>query len=366
MMKILADGRDIQEFFGVEPLMSTSIRVTKKCNLRCKHCYADGGFGDFKNEMSTEEIKNILAQLEEMGVSEVFFTGGEPFTRNDMMEILECANQLGFNTLISTNGHFITEELVERLKKLDFKMFQVSIDGDNETHKKNRGEQAYKDAINAIKLLSDAKVNNLTIGSVMLKDAKDMPDMINMCAENGIPHFALMLLIEAGRAKDMEGPSPELMHELLDKLFSNYEKYIGKVEFSSNTTLPPALVPFASREKGTHLKFACCSFPYILGIEANGDVAPCDGFFPFKEMIVGNVREKSIKEIWEESPVMKELRAIQPSDLKGVCAKCKYLEYCAGGCRAAAYNTYHDLTMPDPACQRYYEAGLFPKDALKD
>lgn len=365
-MKILADNNDIQDFFGVEPLLSTSIRVTKKCNLKCKHCYADGGCGDFEDEMTTEEIKDVMSQLEELGVSDVFFTGGEPFTRKDIVEILEYANHLGFNTLISTNGHFITEELAEHLKNIDFKMFQVSIDGDKDTHIKNRGEQAYKDAINAIKLLSDAKVGNLTVGSVMLKDAKEMPDMVNMCVENGIPLFALMLLIEAGRAQNMNGPSPELMHEILEKVFDNYEKYNGKVEFSSNTTLPPALVPFASREKGIHLKFACCSFPYILGIEANGDVAPCDGFFPYKEMIVGNVKEKPLKEIWEDSPVMNELRAIKPSDLKGVCAKCKYLEYCAGGCRAAAYNKYHDLTMPDPACQRYYEAGLFPKDALID
>lgn len=363
-MQFLSNDKEIKDFFGTEPLLSTSIRVTKKCNLRCKHCYANGGCGDFSEEMSTEEIMQVMEQLKELNVSDVFFTGGEPFTRKDIVDILTYANKLDFNTLISTNGHFINEEMVKKLKSLQFKMFQVSIDGDEKKHINNRGLQALNDAKKAIDLLCEANVQNVTIGSVMLKDSNEMPELIKECERKKVPLFALMLLIEAGRAADMKGPSPENMKKILDEVFANYEATNGEVEFSSNTTLPPALVPFISREKGTHKKFACCSFPYILGIEANGDVAPCDGFFPYKEMIVGNIREKTLKEIWEESPILKKIRSINIKDLKGVCSKCKYLEYCAGGCRAAAYNRYHDLTMPDPACQDYYEAGLFPQDAL--
>jgi len=364
MKNYLSEDAEILDFFGVKPLLSTSIRVTKKCNLRCKHCYAEGG-NQIANEISFAEIITVMDQLSEMGVSDVFFTGGEPFIRADMPDILVHSNKCGFNTLVSTNGHFVNSELIERIKGIKFKMLQVSIDGTREIHIQNRGKQSMEDALNALELFAKAKIDNVTVGSVLLKNAASLDEMIDFCKEKQIPLFALMLLIEAGRAENMNGPSPEMMHDILGRVFEKYEKHEQAVEFSSNTTLPPALVPFSSRQNNVHNKFACCSFPYILGIEANGDVAPCDGFFPYPEMIVGNVREKPLQEIWENSPLLNEIRQINTSDLKGVCSKCIYLEYCAGGCRAAAYNKYKDLTMPDPACQNYYDAGLFPKDVIR-
>ena len=363
-MNFLANDADIRNFFGVSPLMSTSIRLTKRCNLRCKHCYANGGENCSK-EPSLKDIKNLLDQLSKLSVSEVFFTGGEPFIRKDIVDILEYANKLKLNILISSNGHFITPEVVESIKHIDFKMFQISIDGGKESHIINRGQKSWDDAERAIDCIVHGGISNTTIGSVILKDAKDYDEIINYCDKKGVSLFALMLLIEAGRAKDMIGPAGKELCEILDKLFKNYEKLNNTIEFSSNTTLPPALVPFFMREKGVHKKFACCSFPYILGIEANGDVAPCDGFFAFPEMIVGNIYDNSLEYIWENSPILKEIRKINYQDLKGVCSKCKYAEYCGGGCRASAYNKYRDLTMPDPACQQYYEEGIFPKDCLK-
>lgn len=363
-MNFLADDKNITDFFGTTPLLSTSIRVTKKCNLRCKHCYADGGTSG-RNELSKSEIFDILEQLKKMNVSDVFFTGGEPFIRKDMIDILSYSNICGFNTLVSTNGHFINEEIAKRLKDLKLKMMQVSVDGTKEIHTTNRGVSAWDDAMRALDLLVKENVENVTVGSVVLRNNNELSELLTLCKEKNIPLFALMLLIEAGRAEHMRGPEPEQMQKILDQVFSKYLEYGQTPEFSSNTTLPPALVPYAARKENIHKKFACCSFPYILGIEANGDVAPCDGFFPYKEMIVGNIRENSIEEIWENSPILKEIRSIELKDMEGVCKKCKYLEYCAGGCRAAAYNKYHDLTMPDPACQNLYDAGLFPKEALK-
>ena len=364
IMEYLSNDDDIRNFFGLSPLMSTSIRLTKRCNLRCKHCYANGG-ENCQVELSLERIKDALDQLAVLGVSEVFFTGGEPFIRKDIVEILRYANQLHFNILISTNGHFITKSLIDEIKDIPFKMFQVSIDGGREAHIANRGEKSWRDAESAINQIVDGKISNSTIGSVILKNAPHYDEIINYCVNKGVSWFALMLLIEAGRAKDMVGPAGKELRDILDKLFTNYGAVEEKIDFSSNTKLPPALVPAFMRAKGIHKKFACCSFPYILGLEANGDVAPCDGFFVFPEMVVGNIYTSSIKDIWENSPLLREIRSISYQDLKGVCSKCRFAEYCGGGCRAAAYNKYKDLTMPDPACQQYYEEGIFPKECLK-
>ena len=96
-----------------------------------------------------------------------------------------------------------------------------------------------------------------------------------------------------------------------------------------------------------------CSFPSLLGINTNGDVAPCDGLLSYKELILGNIREKSLNEIWNH-PLMKKLRAIKPKEIKGVCRKCKYLSFCMGGCRARAFLEYGNFEAPNPLCQSFY------------
>ena len=115
------------------------------------------------------------------------------------------------------------------------------------------------------------------------------------------------------------------------------------------------------------LEYGCgyiCTFPSYLGINANGDVAPCDGLLSFKEFILGNIRRDSLEKIWNH-PLMEKLRKIKPSQLKGVCLKCKYLSFCMGGCRARAYLEYGDFRAPYPLCQSFYEKGLFSVPNLK-
>ncbi len=363
-MDYISNDDDIRRFFGVSPLISTSIRLTKRCNLHCHHCYAEGG-EKMEVELSLDDIKSLLKQLSDLSVSEVFFTGGEPFIRKDIVEILEYADQLGFNILISSNGHYITQDIIDRIRNINFKMFQISIDGKKDVHVMNRGLNSWIDADRAIDLVVYNNISNPTIGSVLLSDSEGFEEIIDYCNEKGVNNLALMLLIEAGRARDMKGPSGMDLKKKIDMLFDRYDDCGQNIVFSSNTTLPPALVPLKMRNKELHKCFSCCSFPYILGIESNGDVAPCDGFFTHPELILGNIYDSSIEEIWN-SPVLEKIRNIRYQDLKGVCSKCIFVEYCGGGCRAAAYNKYHDLTMPDPACQQLYEAGEFPSECLNE
>jgi len=77
-LKIISTRKEIKNFFGEEPIMAATIRVTKACNLRCLHCYVNAG-EKLENELSLEEIKSIIDQLAKLKVFSIFFTGGEPF-----------------------------------------------------------------------------------------------------------------------------------------------------------------------------------------------------------------------------------------------------------------------------------------------
>ena len=364
-LKLISTERGIQSFLGEAPLIAASIRITNACNFRCPHCYTEGGLVT-KNELNTKEVKSMIDQLAELKTLYIFFTGGEPFLRKDIVDILKHTSDKKIKISISTNAQLINQQVLKKLKNLNFNLFQISIEGTKKVHNKIVGKEAWEKSIKTIVLAKSILKENIGVGTVMMKENWNILDKVILeASRQGADIFSLMLLIVTGRAEDSMMPAPKEILEGLQQLFNQYRKLQTKIKFAQNTTILPALVPKEWRKKELHKTFAPCSFPYCIGVSANGDVAPCDGLFNYPELIVGNVKEKTLSEIWNKSKVLKEIRKINPTDLKGVCRKCIYKDYCGGGCRAYAYIKYRDFTMPDPICQTIYEAGLFPKDCLK-
>jgi radical SAM protein with 4Fe4S-binding SPASM domain len=364
-LKTISTKEEIKDFFGEEPIMAATIRVTKACNLRCPHCYVNAG-QKLENELSLKEIKFVIDQLAELKVFSIFFTGGEPFLRKDIIKILEHTNKKGIGIAISTNGSFLNREILEKIKNLRFDLFQISIDGPKEIYESIRGKASWQRTIANIKLARSILKRKVGLGVVIMKNNWNLLDKVIAKGINyGADRITLMCLILSGRANERLNPSPGEFLKSVNKIFDQYKVLQSKAKFSKDTTVPSALIPREWREKKLHRTFAPCSFPYYIAINSNGDVAPCDGLFNYPEMIIGNVRKNSLSEIWRKSKLLKDLRKINPSALKGVCRKCIYRDYCAGGCRASAYINYRDFKMPDPVCQTVYEAGLFSKNCLK-
>ncbi len=99
---------------------------TRRCNLKCIHCYADSDNKAYPNEMSTEEIQTIIRDLGEFGAPVFLFSGGEPLIREDMYENAALCKELGIRPVISTNGTLITEKVAERIKETDFGYVGIS------------------------------------------------------------------------------------------------------------------------------------------------------------------------------------------------------------------------------------------------
>lgn len=364
-LKLLSTQKGIASFLGKAPLIAASIRITNACNLRCPHCYTEAGLV-LENELNTEEVKSIIDQLAKLKTLYIFFTGGEPFLRRDIVDILKYTDKKGIKVSISTNGQLINKEILEKLKDLDFSLFQVSIEGPKKIHNTIVGKGTWENAVKAVKLAKSILRKNIGVGTVMMKRNWNVLDkVLKESVRQGADIFSLMLLIVSGRANENMMPSPKEILQGVQLFFNQYKNLETKIKLAKNTTVLPALIPKKWRDKRLYKTFAPCSFPYCIGISANGNIAPCDGLFGCPEIIVGNIRERPVTEIWNKSKFLKELRKINPSDLKGVCKKCVYREYCGGGCRAFAFIKYRDFTMPDPICQMIYEAGLFPKDCLK-
>jgi len=358
-MRILSTANQIKNFLGVEPLQTITIRVTKACNLRCLHCYSISGVS-LKNELSLKEIKSILGQSKKLGTIRIFFTGGEPFIRSDICEILRYADDQGFAIYISTNGTLFNKKNVNTLKSLKhLKTLQISIDGLREIHDSIRGMKGTFDkAIRWAKFIKEELKNSDTkvalILTLMKKNKDEVGKIYELAISLDIDVFAIVPLYPVKRSEKAEDISSEEKYKVFHDLCEIYRNRKPKTKLG--LLVPPVLIPQSLKEIEYGSGYVC-TFPSMLGIDANGDVAPCDGLFSFRNFILGNIRKDSLENLWNH-PLMKKLRSIEKNNLKGVCRKCKYLSFCMGGCRARAFIEYGNFKAPNPLCQSFYNKNL--------
>ncbi len=125
--------------------------------------------------------------------------------------------------------------------------------------------------------------------------------------------------------------------------------------------LPPALKGIKELSRQT---LCSCNILNICGILSNGDVSVCGIGRIKKKLILGNIKEKSIVQIWKEAPLFNEIRQKVPFDLKGVCGKCLFKYQCLGFCRADVLGDNQSLVDPNGICDEIYQKGLFPKTRI--
>ena len=113
--------------------------MTRRCNLKCVHCYAQAVDPDGKDEISTEQGKAIISDLAAYGAPVMLFSGGEPLVRQDLPELASYATEKGMRAVISTNGTLITKEKARELKAINLSYVGISLDGAEEIHDKFRG-----------------------------------------------------------------------------------------------------------------------------------------------------------------------------------------------------------------------------------
>jgi MoaA/NifB/PqqE/SkfB family radical SAM enzyme len=126
--------------------------MTRRCNLKCIHCYSSSDNIDYPDELTTQEGKELIADLAKFGSPVILFSGGEPFLRQDLLELAQHAVDKGMRAVISTNGTLITKELAAKLQKIGLSYVGVSLDGLEKTHDRFRGHKgAFDEAMRGIR-----------------------------------------------------------------------------------------------------------------------------------------------------------------------------------------------------------------------
>ncbi len=338
---------------------------TRRCNLRCIHCYSNSENKAYPNELTNAQGKALIEDLADFGVPVLLFSGGEPLLRPDLFELAELAHSKGIRVVLSTNGTLITEEIALKLKSAGFSYIGVSLDGTEETNNKFRGApNAFKAAIEGIRNCKKAGVKPGLRFTVTKYNYPDLPAIFDLIETEGIPRVCFYHLAYAGRGSSIANDdltheqTREFMDYILHKAENFHQKQLNTEILTVDNHADAAYLYLKLKQTNNlqaqkirpllKLNGGNSSGKGIGCVDSEGYVHP-DQFW--RHYSLGNVLQRKFSEIWTDTsePLLTALRNRQ-THFKGKCASCRFLDICNGDLRVRAEAVYGDVWAPDPAC----------------
>lgn len=325
--------------------------ITNRCNKRCIHCYQEDYVGEeFSIEVLKKLGKEYLELLEEYNKNakesirgQINITGGEPFIRGDIWKLLDFfkENSKHFDFGILTNGSLLNEDVVKKLKTYNPKMVQVSLDGNRKTHDSIRGRNSYKEVIRALKLLKKYDIYSLVSFTANNKNYKEFKEVVKVAKKykSSKVWTDRMVPIGAGNTGDIKTLSKDEVVEYINIIRKEQLNPLNK--FSKTKIAGERSLQFLN---GVSSSYKCSAGDGLIILLENGEVMPCRRL----PIIAGNIKNSSLKEIYFNSKIFKDLRSIKEPP-KG-CSKCNFWRICNGGAKCIAYGVYSDYTNGDYGC----------------
>ena len=313
-----------------------SWNLTRKCNLKCSHCYINATQNELKGELNTEESKRLIDQIAEVSRPLLVLSGGEPLLRKDVYELIRYGTEKGLRMGLGSNGGLIDAKAARDLKEAGVKTVSISLDSNVAAqHDEFRGVSGSWDkAVAAIKALRENDVLVQVNTTLTQQNYDQIDDIMTLAEQIGVENFHLFFLVPTGRGAKIADISPAMYEDMIKGTFAKTHKH----KLNVRPSCAPQFMRIA-KDMGLDMRQwirGCIAGLYYCRVYPNGDITPC----PYLPIKLGNVRENTFKEIWFNSPIFKALR--NPNSLKGKCGACEYKTLC-GGCRARAYGLSSDF-----------------------
>ena len=349
---------------------------TRRCNLKCRHCYATtvervGGVENTAGgELTGDEARALIDDLAAFGCPVLLFSGGEPCLRPDLVELMAYAKTRGLRVVLSTNGTLIDKALAERFAAVGLSYAGISLDGMKATHDRFRGvEGAFEKALDGIR---NAKAAGIKVGLRMTLNRgnwREVPGIFELMKREGVDRACFYHLVYSGRGSGLIGEdlSPADCRAAVRMIMDETRRWFdegGRPEIL--TVDNHADGPFVYLELLKENPARAAEVLELLKMNqgnSSGNGIGCvswdgevyaDQFW--RHFSFGNVRDRKFSEIWSDvsdgtgaSRLMKRLKDKRPY-VKGRCATCKWLDVCGGNFRVRAEAATGDLWAPDPAC----------------
>ncbi len=325
---------------GLDAPICLTWELTYACNLACVHCLSSSGRRD-PDELTTDECRAVIDELEAMQVFYVNIGGGEPTMRSDFWDLVGYATSHHVGVKFSTNGSRITPAVARTLAASDYVDVQISLDGATpEVNDAVRGAGSFETATRAMQHLASAGVTGFKLSVVTTRQNVDQLDAFKATAEKYGAQLRLTRLRPSGRGARVWQelrPTPEQQRTLYDWLLARGGDVLTGDSFFHLSGYGEAL-------PGLNL---CGAGRVVCLIDPVGDVYACP-FAIHDQFLAGNLRHGGgFSGVWREAPLFTELRRPQSG---GACSSCGHYDACRGGCMAAKFFTGLPLDGPDPEC----------------
>ncbi|MBL7180287.1 MAG: 12,18-didecarboxysiroheme deacetylase [Pseudomonadota bacterium] len=339
--------------------------VTRKCNLKCVHCYAQATNSTDHNELATADGRNLIDDLAQFGVPVILFSGGEPLARKDLPHLAAYAVEKGMRAVISTNGTLITSQTARTLKDIGLSYVGISLDGMEAINDRFRGVKgAFRSAMEGIENCKKAGIKVGLRFTVNKSNVTEIPEIFRLIEEMDISRVCFYHLVYAGRGSKLvhEDLSHEESRKAVDLIMDLSKKLHDKGKSKEVLTVDnhadgPYLYlrllkenPERAKEVLELLKMNAGNSSGIgIGcISWDGEVH-ADQFW--RHYSFGNIKDRPFSKIWMDSsdPLMKKLKE-KKKHARGRCATCRWLDICAGNFRVRSEAVTGDVWAPDPAC----------------
>ncbi len=339
--------------------------MTRRCNLKCVHCYAHAKEVPSVGELTTEQGKAVIDDLANFGVPVILFSGGEPTMRKDLPELAAYAVQRGMRAVISTNGTLINTEKARILKDIGLSYVGISLDGMKEINDRFRGVRgAFQSALEGIRSCQEIGIKVGLRFTINKYNVNEIPSIFDLLEEMDIPRVCFYHLVYAGRGSSLveedltHAETRKAVDLILDRTRILHENGKPKEVLTvDNHADGPYLYLRLLKEDPDRAKDVLTLLQMNEGnnsgrgigcISWDGTVH-ADQFW--RHHSFGNVKDRPFSEIWTDlsDPLMAKLKE-KRKHVKGRCSSCKWLDICGGNFRVRAEATTGDIWAPDPAC----------------
>ncbi len=353
--------------------------ITDKCNYNCRHCFHAVDNTTHRDEFSLEEAMRLLDEIKECGIRSVSLTGGEPTLYPWFRELVKGLRDrgLGLNTLI-TNGSLLTPELLSYIKELHpDALLRLSFDGIGWHDWMRQHPGSEEKTLEAIRLCGKAGLEVHINANVHRRNTDVMFDSVKMLADMGVGRIRIIRTSESPRWELNKGGdtlSPEEYYDFSLRMAEQYRNseirvpvVIWQSLFMNGGNKTYNILPV----KGpagclTGKSLLCSGLVRKPSVQANGDMVPCapvGGYFAFHGIRLGNVREKSLKELLTEGPFVDMITCTVGDKLENnkKCASCEYAKYCRGGCPALSLISGGSVFSSDEYKCVFFRKGYYEK-----
>ncbi|MBF0370739.1 MAG: radical SAM protein [Magnetococcales bacterium] len=331
------------------PPFLISWNLTRRCNLKCEHCYLDadeldGGRGD----LDTDQALLIVDRLAHYCPGAMLIlTGGEPLLRQDFETIAQAASDKGMAVVVGSNGTLLTGERIQRLLDIGVQGMGVSLDAiDPQSHDRFRGVSgSWQRTMDGVAQMQRLGMPFQMQFTVTRENQADIPKLVELAHQTGAQAANVFFLVCTGRGQEMSDITPQEYEKMLGWLARAEREYADKIMVRARCAPHFLRVAAQSDPDSPMVRGAtsgCIAGSGYFRITPEGDVTPC----PYMPTPVGNLVNDDLAPLWEGSGLFQSLR--QPV-YHGKCGDCSHREIC-GGCRARALAATGDVMGEDPWC----------------